>query len=77
MAVKIASAVATDEAEHLEVLLDQIAKYESKHHALKFADQEHQVPIAQLTRVLLPACLGPTIFTIRLVCNASATLLAR
>jgi HTH-type transcriptional regulator / antitoxin HigA len=30
--------VATDEAEYLEVLLDEIAKYESKHHALKFAD---------------------------------------
>ncbi len=27
--------VTTDEAEYLEVLLDQIAKYESKHHPLK------------------------------------------
>lgn len=33
-----AEAVATDEAEYLEVLLDEIAKYETKHHALKFAD---------------------------------------
>ncbi len=33
-----AEAVATDEAEYLEVLLDEIAKYESKHHALKLAD---------------------------------------
>lgn len=30
--------VAADEADYLEVLLDEIAKYESKHHALKFAD---------------------------------------
>jgi HTH-type transcriptional regulator/antitoxin HigA len=33
-----AEAIATDEAEYLEVLLDEIVKYENKHHALKFAD---------------------------------------
>lgn len=31
-------ALATDEAEYLEVLLDEVGKYESKHHALEFAD---------------------------------------
>lgn len=30
--------LAADEGEYLEVLLDEIAKYESKHHALKLAD---------------------------------------
>ena len=30
--------VTTDEGEYLEVLLDQIAKYESKHHALKLSE---------------------------------------
>ena len=30
--------VADDEAEYLEVLLDEIAKYESKHHALRYAE---------------------------------------
>lgn len=30
--------LASDEGEYLEVLLDEISKYESKHHALKFAD---------------------------------------
>jgi len=30
--------LATDEAEYLEVLLDEISKYEGKHHALKFAE---------------------------------------
>lgn len=30
--------LASDEGEYLEVLLDEIGKYESKHHALKFAD---------------------------------------
>jgi HTH-type transcriptional regulator/antitoxin HigA len=30
--------VTTDEAEYLEVLLDQIAKYESKHHVLKVGE---------------------------------------
>jgi HTH-type transcriptional regulator/antitoxin HigA len=32
------SDIASDEAEYLEVLLDEIGKYESKHHALKFED---------------------------------------
>lgn len=37
-------AVATDEAEYLEVLLDEIAKYEKKHHALNLADlQPHEL----------------------------------
>lgn len=31
-------ALATDEAEYLEVLLDEIAKYEKKHHALNLAN---------------------------------------
>ncbi len=30
--------IASDEAEYLEVLLDEIGKYERKHHALDFAD---------------------------------------
>lgn len=30
--------IASDEAEYLEVLLDEISKYESKHHALHFQD---------------------------------------
>lgn len=30
------SDIASDEAEYLEVLLDEIGKYESKHHALSF-----------------------------------------
>lgn len=30
--------VATDEAEYLEVLLDEIAKYENKHHTLKVSE---------------------------------------
>ncbi|MDZ4833686.1 MAG: helix-turn-helix domain-containing protein [Candidatus Melainabacteria bacterium] len=33
-----AEAMATDEAEYLEVLLGEIAKYESKHHALNIAE---------------------------------------
>jgi HTH-type transcriptional regulator/antitoxin HigA len=32
------SDIASDEAEYLEVLLDEIGKYESKHHALYFED---------------------------------------
>jgi HTH-type transcriptional regulator / antitoxin HigA len=36
-----AEPVAADEADYLEVLLDEIAKYESKHHALKLA---HMAP---------------------------------
>lgn len=32
--------LATDEAEYLEVLLDEISKYEDKHHALTLADLE-------------------------------------
>jgi HTH-type transcriptional regulator/antitoxin HigA len=32
------SDIASDEAEYLEVLLDEIGKYESKYHALNFAD---------------------------------------
>lgn len=37
-------AVATDEAEYLEVLLDEIAKYEKKHYALDLADlQPHEL----------------------------------
>ncbi|MFX4721584.1 hypothetical protein ABTB22_19365, partial [Acinetobacter baumannii] len=30
--------MATDEAEYLEVLLDEIGRYESKHHVLKLSD---------------------------------------
>ena len=32
------AAIAADEAEYLEVLLDEIGKYENKHHSLNFDD---------------------------------------
>lgn len=36
------SDIASDEAEYLEVLLDEISKYESKHHALNFDEMAPQ-----------------------------------
>jgi HTH-type transcriptional regulator/antitoxin HigA len=35
--------IAPDEGDYLEVLLDEIGKYESKHHALKIADMPPHV----------------------------------
>ncbi len=36
------STLASDESQYLEVLLDEISKFENKHHALKFEDMTPQ-----------------------------------